>query len=56
MHSYSTQNVERVAFDVVIGDDVEEIARGTHERFVVRLDKFTSKLDDKRRRVDTEGN
>ena len=37
----------RVAFDVVVRDDVEEIARGTHERFVIQLDRFTSRLGDK---------
>jgi predicted thioesterase len=46
----------RVAFEIVVKDDLEEIARGTHERFVVQLDKFTSRLDDKRQRAATEGN
>ncbi len=43
----------RVNFDVVVRDDVEEIARGTHERFVIQLDKFTSRLEDKQGQVAT---
>jgi fluoroacetyl-CoA thioesterase len=38
----------RVVFEIVINDDTEEIARGTHERFVIQLEKFSSRLDDKR--------
>ena len=41
----------RVSFDVVVRDDAEEIARGTHERFVIDLDKFTGRLEDKHDRV-----
>jgi fluoroacetyl-CoA thioesterase len=44
----------RVVFDIVVKDDVEEIARGTHERFVVQLDKFSSRLDDKRQQTQKE--
>jgi fluoroacetyl-CoA thioesterase len=44
----------RVVFDIVVNDDVEEIARGTHERFVVQLDKFSSRLDDKRQQTQKE--
>lgn len=43
----------RVAFDIVVRDDLEEIARGSHERFVVQLDKFTSRLEDKRDQLAT---
>jgi fluoroacetyl-CoA thioesterase len=45
----------RVAFDIVVRDDVEEIAWGTHERFVVQLDKFSSRLEDKREQVTKGG-
>jgi fluoroacetyl-CoA thioesterase len=44
----------RVVFDIVVNDDVEEIARGTHERFVVQLDKFSTRLDDKRQQTQKE--
>jgi fluoroacetyl-CoA thioesterase len=44
----------RVEFDIVVTDDTEEIARGTHERFVVALEKFSSRLDDKRRHTQQE--
>lgn len=43
----------RVVFEVVVRDDIEEIARGSHERFVIQLDKFTSRLEDKRDQVET---
>lgn len=43
----------RVVFDIVVRDDLEEIARGTHERFVIQLDKFTTRLEDKRDQVAT---
>lgn len=44
----------RVVFEIVVNDEVEEIARGTHERFVVQLDKFSSRLDDKRQHTQKE--
>jgi fluoroacetyl-CoA thioesterase len=44
----------RVMFEIVVNDDMEEIARGTHERFVVHLDKFSSRLDDKRQQTRKE--
>ena len=33
----------RIAFDVVCYDDKTEIGKGTHERFIVKLDKFNQK-------------
>lgn len=41
----------RVVFDIVVRDEIEEIARGTHERFVIQLDKFTNRLEGKRDQV-----
>jgi fluoroacetyl-CoA thioesterase len=41
----------RVVFDIAVSDDIEEIARGTHERFVIQVDKFTARLGDKRDQV-----
>lgn len=37
----------RVAFDVVVEDDTEQIGRGTHERFVVDVPKFEQRLAEK---------
>jgi fluoroacetyl-CoA thioesterase len=37
----------RIVFEVVIEDDLEVIGRGTHERFVIDLDRFEPKLADK---------
>jgi fluoroacetyl-CoA thioesterase len=50
----TTVDRRRVVFDIVVNDVVEEIARGTHERFVVQLDKFSSRLDDKRQQTQKE--
>lgn len=33
----------RVEFDIVVRDDIEEVGRGTHTRFVIDKDKFTAK-------------
>lgn len=38
----------RVSFDVEAWDDVEKIGEGTHERFVVNVPKFISRLALKR--------
>jgi fluoroacetyl-CoA thioesterase len=37
----------RVTFDVRVEDDVEVIAHGTHERFVVDVPSFTTRLAQK---------
>ena len=34
----------QVAFDVVAADDLEEIGRGTHSRFVVAVDKLKDRV------------
>lgn len=33
----------RIAFEVVCSDEKTEIGKGTHERFIVKLDKFNAK-------------
>jgi fluoroacetyl-CoA thioesterase len=38
----------RVMFDVVVSDEQEVIAKGTHERFIVDLEKFEARLGEKR--------
>ena len=38
----------RVTFEVLAVDDVELVARGTHERFVVDLDRFIAEVQSKR--------
>ena len=38
----------RVNFEVSAVDDVELVARGTHERFVVDLDRFLAEVQSKR--------
>jgi predicted thioesterase len=37
----------RVMFDVVVSDEQEVIAKGTHERFIVDLEKFEARLGEK---------
>lgn len=37
----------RVVFDIEAKDEVDTIATGTHERFVVDLDKFSGRLAEK---------
>lgn len=49
---YSTLTVtevdrRRVEFDVLVRDDIEEIASGTHQRFIVDEPKFGKRLDEK---------
>lgn len=40
-------NGRRAKFAVVARDDLEEIGRGEHERFIVRWDRFSSRLRQK---------
>lgn len=40
----------RVTFRVVAHDGVDEISRGTHERFIIDRARFMSRLEDKRSR------
>jgi predicted thioesterase len=44
-------NGAAVAFDFVVSDDVEEIARGKHNRFVVDIAKTEQRLKAKRAKV-----
>jgi predicted thioesterase len=41
----------RVAFDVEVWDDVEKVGEADHERFVVDLDRYERRLDQKRASV-----
>jgi predicted thioesterase len=41
----------RVDFEVLAFDDVELVARGTHERVVVDLERFLARVDAKRAHV-----
>ena len=38
-------------WDIEVRDDTDLIARGTHSRFVINIDKFTSRLEEKKRKV-----
>ncbi len=38
---------KRLVFDVVASDEVEEIGRGSHERFIIDPDKFLAKIQKK---------
>jgi predicted thioesterase len=44
-------NGAAVSFDFVVRDDVEEIARGKHNRFVVNVDKTKQRLAAKAAKV-----
>jgi len=57
---YSTVTVtevdrRRVEFEVSVRDDVEEIATGTHQRFIVDEPKFGARLDEKRSQIEAAG-
>ena len=41
----------RITFEAQASDEVEEVARGTHERFVVDLDRFLAGVKAKSSRV-----
>ena len=41
----------RLVFSIVADDGVDEISRGTHERFIVSAEKFTAKAEEKARSV-----
>jgi predicted thioesterase len=41
----------RVEFDVEVHDEFDTVSTGTHERFIVDLDKFGARLDDKSLKV-----
>jgi len=40
---------QRTVWDIVARDEVEEIGRGTHERFTVNLERFAKKVAAKKR-------
>jgi predicted thioesterase len=44
-------NGAAVSFDFFVRDDVEEIARGKHDRFVVNIEKTKQRLEAKAARV-----
>jgi len=45
----------RLRFSVICKDEIDIICEGEHERFIVDLDKFMSKLQLKSQREDTPG-
>ncbi|AEE15285.1 thioesterase superfamily protein [Thermodesulfobium narugense DSM 14796] len=38
----------RLIFEVLARDEVEQVARGTHERFIVNFDRFIKKAEKKK--------
>ena len=44
----------RVAFDITVRDDVEVVGHGTHDRFVVDLEPFVDRLQQKAQAATTE--
>ena len=45
-------NNRRVLFNVEAFDDIEKIGEGKHERFIINVDKFKSKFEEKKRKLD----
>jgi fluoroacetyl-CoA thioesterase len=41
----------RVMFDVEASDSIERIGEGGHERFMINIDKFRSKFNDKKKQL-----
>jgi fluoroacetyl-CoA thioesterase len=37
----------RVLFEIEVRDEIDEVATGTHERFIVDLDRFAARLEAK---------
>lgn len=46
----------RILFDIAVRDEFGTIGSGTHERFIVDLDKFSARLADKARAVAARAN
>lgn len=42
---------KRLVFKVEAFDAVEKIGEGTHERFIINIDKFMAKNDDKKNKI-----
>ena len=51
---YDASNPRRLLFSVNVYDEVEKIAEGTHERFVINNDKFMGKAEGKSPRIEKE--
>lgn len=49
---YDASNPRRLLFSVNVYDEVEKIAEGTHERFVINNDKFMGKAEGKSPRIE----
>lgn len=50
----TTVDRRKVDFDVVVRDDVEEIGKGKHVRFVVDREKFAERANGKRRGAESK--
>ena len=44
-------NNRRVMFNIEVFDDIEKIGEGKHERFIINVDKFKSKFEEKKRKL-----
>ena len=51
---FDASNPRRLLFSVNVYDEVEKIAEGTHERFVINNDKFIGKAEGKSPRIEKE--
>lgn len=51
---FDASNPRRLLFSVNVYDEVEKIAEGTHERFVINNDKFMGKAEGKSPRIEKE--
>lgn len=49
---FDASNPRRLLFSVNVYDEVEKIAEGTHERFVINNDKFMGKAEGKSPRIE----
>jgi len=44
-------NERRVMFDVEASDSIERIGEGEHERFIININKFRTKFNDKKKQL-----
>ena len=51
---FDASNPRRLLFSVNVYDEVEKIAEGTHERFIINNDKFMGKAEGKSPRIEKE--
>ena len=49
---FDASNPRRLLFSVNVYDEVEKIAEGTHERFIINNDKFMGKAEGKSPRIE----